>query len=334
MFLPAHGTRIANPNSYYLMKRLLLLSVNRPFTLDLFIALVLLPVFCHLVVTAYDNRGLGALLSIPGYRKAMAFSYLCGLAVMAYTRFSNHRLNTNYGIDDDWSQRATDQLRWNVLPPLLFVVLAITAYYSYFGLNIIKRGYFSREVFFVLGGIGLLVLLYYTQNKHRYFWSKQQEREEHDRLATEREAAEGAAAFIQVVKPVRPRQAIRLPLADVAVIDRHGGETYVSTWDGGLYKWPMPSEAMKAFSKVHGFTWFGQHYGLRRDSVSDYVGIGEQGGKVLLYSGINVLATKHVQRVPVEDREGTYLLFHKNIAREVREWCEQEGRPDMERPGG
>src|SRR5690606_21352653 len=127
-----------------MIKHLIILTVKRPYILDLFIALIALPIFCHLVVTTYESRPDSQLFALSSYRLAMCISYLCGLVVMAYIRISNHFLNKNYGIDDDWDYRAVHQVKWNILPPLLFVVAAIAGYYAYFDQNIIKRGYFSR----------------------------------------------------------------------------------------------------------------------------------------------------------------------------------------------
>ncbi|WP_257667266.1 hypothetical protein [Parapedobacter tibetensis] len=329
------------------MKKLLTYYARKPYLLDLIIALILLPLFCHLVVALYSRRTIGELIVMRGYQIPMVISYLCGLLVMAYLRTSNYMLNKRYGIDDGWEYRLIHQLRWNILPPLAFVLLVITAYFALFGQNILDRGYFRREVFLVLLGIVLLVLLYYVQNKHRYLWNKQREQEEYDQLAAGNpppmaamdDIAMGepveAKPSIWVVQPERRRVAILMPIDAAAIIDRHNGKTTVSTWDGQLYEWPMPSTQMKALVETHGFTWLGQHYALLHNSVDNLEGIGDKGCKLRLKLGIVVGKEKQVWMNHEDGQERTYLLFHRNISSGVRSWYEEtceKGRPVSERP--
>jgi Cobalamin biosynthesis protein CobT (nicotinate-mononucleotide:5, 6-dimethylbenzimidazole phosphoribosyltransferase) len=354
------------------MKNLLRLYVKKRYLLDLTIAFIFLPLFCHLIVSLHSRRTITELLVMKAYWIPMGISYACGLAVMAYIRWNNRLLEKNYGVDAGWEQRAAHQLRWNVIPPLLFVVLIMAGYFAYFGTSIFARGYLRADLFIVLGGIFLLVMLYYVQNEQRYLWLKQQEQEEFDRLTTDsaaaaatdegipdeegeeggeggdsgdrenggdgdrggREDGEGdlegegspsggdrpAEVTIRVVSPGDRRKAHSLPLSAVAVIDRHGGKTRVSTWDRQLYEWPMPAMEMKALTEAHGFTWLGQHYALRPGSAEDCEGVGSKGIRLLLRQGITVAREKQVLRMRREGEPRTYLLFHKNIARDVREW--------------
>ncbi|MEC3880088.1 hypothetical protein [Parapedobacter sp. 10938] len=316
------------------MKRLLALFTIRPYLLDLLIALIFLPIFCHLVVALRSKRGIDELVFMRGYLIPMAISYCCGLAVMAYIRWNNHQLNKRYGIDDGWELRAVHQLQWNILPPILFVIVVIAIYFASYGENLVDRGYLEREFFWVLMGIVLLVLLYYVQNKHLYFWKRQAEEDEYQRLggrgARQETRAEAPMAnpadtkeTISVTTRDSAGEAIDLPIAEVAVIDRHNGETRVSTWDGGLFMWSIPALKMKAFAESKGFKWLGQHYGLCADSVVDSEGVGEKGRKLLLKSGIAVVPEKQVMTGMVNEERRTFLLFHKNIAKEVGQWFDQ-----------
>src|SRR5690606_34806422 len=119
------------------------------------------------------------------------------------------------------------------------------------------------------------------------------------------------------------------------IIDRHNGKTQVNTWDGQLFEWPMPAREMKAFAETQGFTWLGQHYGLHPESVDDSEGVGDKGRLLLLKQGIVVTPEKQVLERHLNGQLRTYLVFHKNIAKEVGEWFDnrhEKGRPDAERP--
>ena len=315
------------------MKRLINLYARKPILLDLTIALFFIPLFCHFIVALHSRHPFTNLITMRGYHLAMAMSYCCGLVAMLYIRCVNHYLDKHYGIDDHWAQRATMQLKWNILPPLLFIVVIVSGYFAYHGESVFSRGYLRRDIFWVGAAVVMLAMTYYLQSKHRYFLKKQLELDEYNRLnsqtaAHEPPSAETAAtapATIKVVLPGRRREGLRIPLGDVAVIDRHNDRTTVSTWDGQRFEWPMPALKMKAFTTEHGFTWLGQHYALVRAAVEANEGLGEMGRRLLLKAGIEVNDAKQVFRQKVDGHERTFLIFHKNIARAVREWYESGG---------
>ena len=328
------------------MRRILHLYAQKPFLLDLTIALVLLPLFCHFVVALHSKRTIAELVFMKAYWIPMAISYGCGLVVMAYIRWHNSVLDQRYGIDDNWDLRASRQFKWNILPSVAFVTLVIAAYFAFYNESIFRRGYLRRDVFLVWMGVILLVLIYYVQNKHRYLWKKQREQKEYDRLMAE-EAAQSASAatpemepaeaktMIWVLHPKNRRDAIHMPLHAIALIDRHNGTTTVSTWDGQRFEWPMPSLKMKAFVLAHGFTWFGQHYALLHATIETSEGVGQQGRRLLLKPDIVINKEKQVFRARRDGQLRTYLLFHKNIAKEVGDWVDaqnKKGRPGLERP--
>jgi len=328
------------------MKRILNRYAQKPVLLDLSIALVLLPLFCHFIVALHSKRTIDELIFMKAYWIPMAISYCCGLVVMGYIRWRNLVLNKRYGIDDDWDQRASHQFKWNILPPVGFVTLVIAAYFAYYDESIFRRGYLRRDVFLVWMGITTLVLIYYVQNKHRYFWKKQREQEEYDRLMAEDtlwaaslplmevEPAEAKPA-IWILNPRNRKEAIHMPIDAIALIDRHNGVTTVSTWDGQRFEWPMPALKMKMFALEHGFTWFGQHYGLLHATIETSEGLGQQGRRLLLKRGIVINKEKQVFKAQRDGELRTYLLFHKNIAKEVGDWFDarnEKGRPNSERP--
>lgn len=314
--------------------------------LDLSIAFALLPLFCHFIVALHSKRTFSELIYMNGYRIPMAISYACGLVVMGYIRWNNFVIGKRYGIDDNWNQRASHQLKWNIVPPVAFVIIVIAAYFACYDENILRRGYLRKDIFWVLISIILLVLIYYVQNKHEYFWKKQLEQEEYDQLMAE-EAAQTASAAVMAAAPVEAKpeiwvlhpknrkEAIRMPIDAIAVIDRHNGITTVSTWDGQRFEWPMPSLEMKAVALNHGFAWFGQHYALLHDAVEASEGVGQQGRRLLLKQRIVVNNEKQVLRARLDGKWRLYLIFHKNIAKDVGDWFDarnKQGRPDSERP--
>ena len=329
----------------YTMKRLIKLYVRKPFLLDLTIALFLIPLFCHFIVALHTQKTLTELIAMRGYRIAMAMSYCCGLVAMLYIRCVNRWLDKRYGIDDHWEQRALMQLKWNVLPPLIFIVAIVSVYFAYHGESIFSRGYLRRDIFWVGAAVVMLVMTYYLQSEHRYFLKKQQELYEYNRLNSqtavhELPSAENPAAtpaIIKVVLPERRREGLCISLDDVAVVDRHNNRTTVSTWDGRRFEWPMPSRQMKELVTQHGFTWLGQHYALVHAAVEANEGVGEKGRRLLLKCGIEVNDAKQVFRQKRNGQERTFIIFHKNIAREVGEWYENgvmnKKRPPRHRDG-
>ncbi|WP_090606203.1 hypothetical protein [Parapedobacter koreensis] len=54
--------------------------------------------------------------------------------------------------------------------------------------------------------------------------------------------------------------------------------------------------------------------------MEDCEGVGSKGVRLLLKQGIVVADEKQVLRVSSNGQPCTYLVFHKNIAKEVREW--------------
>lgn len=328
------------------MNRLLNLYARKPYLLDLSIALVMLPAFCHFMVTLHSKRTFCELFFMKAYWIPMVLSYVCGLAVMAYIRLNNYLFDRRYGTDGDWNQRAAYQLKWNILPPLVFVILVVAIYFDYYNVSIFQRGYLRKDIFLVCMGITLLVLLYYVHNKHQYFWKKQEEKNSYEQLVAESMARMAsdvlpeceppdAKTTIWVLNPENREEAIKIPLDAIAVIERHYGKTRVSTWDGQLLEWPMPGTQMRLFTKANGFTWFGQHYGLLHASVEKSEGIGQQGRRLLLREGIVVAKEKQVLNALLDGQWRTYLVFHKNIAKEVGNWFnnrDEQGRPESERP--
>ena len=314
------------------MKRLLNLYAQKPFLLDLTVVLLLLPLFCHFIVALHSRRTFFELIVMRGYLIPMAVSYGCGLVAIGYIRWVNEVLGKRYGVDDDWEQRALLQLKWNIIPPVAFIVGVITIYFAYYGENIFSRGYLRRDIFWVFAGVILLVLIYHGQHKQRYRWKRRQEREEYERLMAEEVEYEQAMLVkvelpevkptIWVLDPMSRKDAVGMPIDAIAVVDRHNDVTTVSTWDGQRFEWPMPALKMKAFLQTHGFTWFGQHYALTHAAVETSEGVGQKGRRLLLRKGIVVNNEKQVLTAKLDGLERTYLVFHKNIAKAVGDWFE------------
>src|SRR5690606_12377141 len=128
-----------HPEQTNAMRKLLTFYVKWPMLLDLSIALILLPIFCHLIVSLHSKRTIDELFFMRAYWIPMVISYVCGIIVMVYIRWNNFKLIRRYGIDDNWERRAADQLRWNILPPVIFVILVIAAYFAFYGENILSR---------------------------------------------------------------------------------------------------------------------------------------------------------------------------------------------------
>lgn len=329
-----------------MIKRLLRFLCKKPIYLDALV-LILLLIFSHVIVSFHRREAIGELMRMPQYWIAFAFTLFCALVVVTYIKVNNYYFSRQNGIHDSILARVEKQLRWNLLPPVIFVILAVGVYFAMTKTSIFNRGYFGNEFIFVVVGIFSLLLLYSGFEVLQYLVN----------AADERRAFEVFKAKVLSEEPIGPsgidaageqkwvavshyalNQLLRLPLNSVGVIERRNNKNTLYTYDGEKYWLPMVKEEVLAFSESHGFTWLSPYYGIHVDAI-DYLSTGDHGNLLIaLKEGIKpVLQQQIVCQEGSDDNQQRYFIkIHKNKAREIREWYKNaqtgKGRPNSERP--
>lgn len=302
------------------MKRLLHIFQKKPFVLDLMV-IALLPLFSHYLVTLQRREDFAELRQMKPYWIALLFSMTCGLIVIAYIRLSNRKLNKDYGIADSVEIRIVKQLKWNLLLPALFVIILVAIYYYVLGTDIVIREYFSRELVIVLLAIFFLNVLYGGLDVLVYLADSREE-EAYFRYALVDPVAAGSVMLD--VKSLHINARKRIPIDEVALLERRNRRTYVYPFTGEVYELPMPTGQLAKMLLTNGLTWLNQWYCLRRDSVDKLVGKGDKGCALRLSKGIVLLPSAQVWQQEDEGEVRTYLNIHKNKAKDVRLWYGME----------
>lgn len=314
-----------------MIKRLLRFLCRKPFYFDAFI-LILLLIFSHIIVSFHRRETLYELMQMPKYWVALGFTVCCALVVVTYIKLNNRRFARQYGIHDSILLRLEKQLLWNLLPPVIFVVLAVGIYFAWEKTSIFKRGYFANEFAFVWVGILCLLLLYGGFEVLRYLVNAADERHEFELFK----------AKVLSEEPIRPpaatteegqedipvnhyslNQLLRVPLGSIGVIERRNAKNTIYTFDGGKYRLPMLKEGLAQFSSTHGFHWLSSYYGIHLSAI-DYLTTGAHGSLLIaLKENIQPVEQQQISWLPDKadsNKLRCYIKIHKNNASKVRDW--------------
>lgn len=285
---------------------------------------------------------------MTGYWIAFGFTWACALIVTGYIKFNNIRFGKQYGIHDSVLIRLAKQWLWNFLPPLVFVLLAVAAYYVFNHTSIAQRGYFSNEFFFVIGGVFSLVLLYSSFDILCFVVGEGEERQAFEafkvQVLSEQPAVEPSpadpeqpeAAAIQVQHYFKNELHI-LQVHCIGLIEYRKQKATCYTHDGRKYRLPTTKEDLQKLSSVHGFYWLSSFYGFALESITHLERAGDGAMLIALTPGIEPTPQIQVVKSGKEEVAQRYCIkIHKNKARTVQqqytELMAKKGRPGSERP--
>lgn len=309
------------------MEKLLFAFVHKPVFLDR-VLLVLLAPFTHYLITLRARDTLAGFFTNPYYWLAFSFTYCCGMAVILYVRYQNNRLNRNYGIEDDWTKRLSQHLKWNVLVPILCVLLAVTIYFAVFGENIISRSYFFNELPMVVGSVLLVAASYFMRDLFQYFHHRDKERESflrfHEEWLSENPEAKDNEGWQEGNLPVEDKygRTSTLNPREVGLLHRYNRKTFVHTIDGQVYTVVFPKKEMEEWAIANGALKASQWFFVTPWSVAGDYMVTTKGINIPIIPSINIGKNLGLEFTTEGETTQVWVCVSKRLASRARKWCE------------